>query len=129
MEPLRQLDPAHELDGARILVVEDDFLISAELDTILAGAGAQVVGPCHTVAQANNLIEANHLSGAVLDFRLGQETSLPVARQLARHGVPFVFFTGQRNALEIWAECPDARVIAKPFQPRTILAAIADLLH
>lgn len=126
---MTQLEPARALGGSRILIVEDDFLISMELDSILADAGAQVVGPCRTVAQARRLIDANNISGAILDFRLGEDTTLPVARQLRRHGIPFVFFTGQVNSKEIHAECPGAKVITKPFQPRIILAAIAAMLH
>lgn len=110
-------------------MVEDDFLISVELDTILANAGAQTVGPCRTVAQAKRVIEANNISAAILDFRLGQDTTLPVAQELDRHGIPFVFFTGQFNMQQIYAACPGARVIAKPFHSRTIVTALADVLH
>jgi DNA-binding response OmpR family regulator len=126
---LIQVEPAGALDGARILVVEDDFFISLELDTILAGAGAQVVGPCRTVAQAERIIEGSEISAAVLDFRLGGDTSLRVALWLRQHDIPFVFFTAQTNARQIQAECPGAKVITKPFQPRVIVAAIADVLH
>ena len=42
---MNHVEPAGALSGARILVVEDDFLISTELDMILADAGATVVGP------------------------------------------------------------------------------------
>lgn len=125
---MTQIDPAPALDGARILVVEDDFLISLELDTILAGAGAQVI-PCRTVAQAERAIEGDRISGAILDFRLGSHTSLPVARRLRRDGIPFLFFTAQVNATQIHDECPDAEVITKPFQRRTLLDAIAAMLH
>jgi DNA-binding NtrC family response regulator len=116
------------LHGARILVVEDDFIISMELESILAEAGAEVLGPCRTAAQASALIEANNISAAVLDFRLGLENSLPVAQKLTRHRVPFVFFTGQVNTARIRAECPDAKIIPKPFQRCTIVAAVADML-
>lgn len=117
------------MDGARILVVEDDFIISLELDTILVSAGAQVVGPCRTVGQAERIIDGSKITAAVLDFRLGGDTSLPVARRLRRRGIPFVFFTAQMNSKLINAECPGAKVITKPFQPRTIVAAVADMLH
>ena len=126
---MNQLETAGALSGARILVVEDDFLISTELDMILADAGATVVGPCHTVAQAEGVIENNRISAAILDFRLGLETTLPVAAQLHRHGIPFVFFTGQINMQQIESACPGAKVISKPFQRRTIVAALADVLH
>jgi DNA-binding response OmpR family regulator len=125
---LRQSDCARVLDGARILIVEDDYIISAELNSILAAAGAEVLGPCRNVSEAQKAIGANRPSGAVLDFRLGRETTLPVARRLQECGVPFLFFTGQVNTNRIRAECPDAKIIPKPFQRRTIVAAVADIL-
>ena len=117
------------LSGARILVVEDDFLISTELDAILADAGATVLGPFRTLAQAERAIEDHNISAAILDFRLGDATALPLAAQLRRHGIPFVFFTGQSNTGQIETACPGAKVISKPFQSRTIVAALADVLH
>jgi DNA-binding NtrC family response regulator len=109
-------------------VVEDDFIISMELDSILEDAGAEVVGPCRSVAQASALIDQDRIAAAILDFRLGQDTSLPVAQQLTRRGIPFVFFTGQANTNQIHAEWPGAKIIAKPFQRRTIVAAVADMV-
>lgn len=128
MERLAQVGAAPALDGAQVLVVEDDFLIAVELNSILASAGAEVVGPCRTVSQACDLIDRKNISAAILDFRLGYETSLPLARQLAGRRIPFAFFTAQTNAAAIHAEWPDARIIAKPFQTRTILAAMGDML-
>jgi DNA-binding NtrC family response regulator len=122
------VEPAGALNGARILIVEDDFLISTELDMILADAGATVVGPCRTLAQAEHVIEDNEISAAILDFRIGTATTLPVAAQLHRHGIPFVFFTGQTNTGQIETACPGAKVISKPFHRRTIVAALADVL-
>ncbi len=122
-------EAAGALSGARILVVEDDFLISTELDSILAAAGATVLGPCRTLAQAERVMKANRISAAILDFRIGETTSLPVAAELNRHGIPFVFFTGQTNTSQIATACPGATVISKPFQRRTIVAALAGVLH
>ena len=129
MAAVVHVDQSGALSGARILVVEDDFLISTELDTILADAGATVLGPCRTLAQAQRAIVDNNISAAILDFRLGDATALPLAAQLRRHGIPFVFFTGQSNTGQIESACPGARVISKPFQSRTIVAALADVLH
>lgn len=126
---MKHVDPAGVLSGARILIVEDDFLISTELDMILADAGATVVGPCRTLAQAEHVIEDNQISAAILDFRVGDATTLSVAAQLNRHGIPFVFFTGQTNTSQIESACPGAKVISKPFQGRSIVAALADVLH
>ena len=126
---MNHVEPTGALSGARILVVEDDFLISTELDLILADAGATVLGPCRTLAQAERAIADNSISAAILDFRLGDATALPLAAQLNRHGIPFVFFTGQSNTRQIESACPGAKVISKPFQSRIIVAALADVLH
>ena len=61
--------------------------------------------------------------------RLDRETSLPVAWQLKGRGIPFVFVTGQLNTDQIHAEWRDVRIISKPFDRRTILAAVADMLE
>jgi DNA-binding NtrC family response regulator len=129
MAAVSHVEPTGALDGARILVVEDDFLISTELDMILADAGATVVGPCRTLAHAERVIADNQISAAILDFRVGNATTLSVAARLQGHGIPFVFFTGQTNTRQIESACPGAKVIAKPFQSRTIIAALADVLH
>ena len=63
------------LYSARILVVEDEFLISLQLADILSNAGATVIGPAANVHSALQLCEEQNISAAVLYFRLGSETS------------------------------------------------------
>jgi hypothetical protein len=100
-----------------------------ELDSILLEAGAEVVGPCGSTAQAHSLLrKVNGIKAAILDFRLGKDTSMPLARHLARQGVPFLFFTGQVDMSSIHTECPTAKIISKPLQRRTILTALADII-
>jgi DNA-binding NtrC family response regulator len=129
MAAVSHLEASGALNGARILVVEDDFLISSELDSILADAGATVLGPCRTLAQAERVMEGSSISAAILDFRIGNATTLQVAEQLHSQGIPLVFFTGQTNTGQIQSACPGAKVISKPFQRRAIVAALADVLH
>jgi DNA-binding NtrC family response regulator len=125
----RQENSAHALKGVRILVVEDEFLIAMELDSILQEAGAEVVGPCGSAAQARSLIrEVDGIKAAILDFRLGKDTSMSLARHLERQGVPFLFFTGQLDTSSIHTECPTATIISKPLHRRTILTALADII-
>jgi ActR/RegA family two-component response regulator len=82
------------LQGRRLLLVEDDYLIADELQKDLAVAGAEVVGPVPSVAEALDLIASEALDGAVLDVNLGGESAYPVADALRACGVPFVFTTG-----------------------------------
>lgn len=86
-----------DLNGRRILVVEDEFLLADELQHELEDAGAEVIGPAATVASALNMLQATDgLDGALLDMNLGMagEKVYPVADALAARGVPFVFVTG-----------------------------------
>ena len=121
--------PSGALQCARVLVVEDDFLILVELEAILSEAGAEIAGGCRTVKDALAFAEEDGIAAAVLDVRLGRETVAPVARMLARRGVPFVFYTGQVDTAAMLAEWPDCTIVPKPSQARAIIKAVADLLQ
>jgi DNA-binding response OmpR family regulator len=123
------------LRGRRILVVEDEALLAMLAEDELLGAGARVVGPAASVAEALRLIEAaaaeGGLSAAVLDVKLAGETVSPVADRLAALGVPFLFATGcdgdfcrrSDGATDHGA----APVLRKPFDPRALVAALDGL--
>jgi DNA-binding NtrC family response regulator len=117
-----------QLSGVSVLVVEDDLLILMELESVLSDAGAQIVGGCHNVRAALALTRAEGLSVALLDLQLGQESILPVARDLAERGIPFVFYTGQVELEQVRSEWPQCKVVQKPAPARAIVAAIADVL-
>ena len=83
------------LEGRRILLVEDEYFIVQDLARAFTAAGAVVVGPSATIADALRQIAATQkLDGAVLDINLQGEMVYPVADALATRGVPFVFTTG-----------------------------------
>jgi CheY-like chemotaxis protein len=83
------------LDGRRLLVVEDDYFIAAELVDTLEQLGVKVVGPAGSVRDALELLGSiAEVDGAVLDINLGQEYVFPVADVLFARAVPFVFVTG-----------------------------------
>jgi DNA-binding response OmpR family regulator len=122
---------AHPLDGVRVLVVEDDFLIGVELAAVLSDAGATVVGPFQTVQSAQSAIASAKdagLAAAILDIRLGAESVAPVARRLSERHVPFVFYTGQSGSDPVSAEWPNSRVVSKPALPATLVRAVAALI-
>lgn len=65
----------------------------------------------------------------MLDVRIGHDTIAPVARQLARRGTPFVFYTGQVGSDPAIAEWPGRTVITKPAPAKTIVSAVAGMLR
>ncbi len=91
---------ASVLQGRRILVVEDEYMMAEDLRRDLEKVGAEVVGPVPSVADALRLLaREDGLDGAVLDVNLRGEKAYPVADALRERGVPFVLATGY----EQWA--------------------------
>jgi len=127
MEQSLEFSRVPMLQGARVLIVEDDVLLLMELESILLEAGAVIAGCCRTVKEGLAAAD-DRVAAAILDVRVGRETIAPVARRLASRGTPFVFYTGQVPGDPALAEWPGCTVLSKPSRPGTIVAALADLL-
>ena len=112
-----------QLEGRRILVVEDDYLIAIDVADQLKRAGAVVIGPAPSVAKAKRLLAAGDVDAAVLDVNLGEENSFPVAQELQDRGVPFLFSTGYDSA-DIPAEWKHVTVAMKPLRPALVVALL-----
>lgn len=72
---------------ARILVVDDEPLISMLIENWLTELGCEVVGPAHTVRDGLMLADGGQLDGAILDVNLGNDTCYSIARTLQGLGV------------------------------------------
>ena len=115
------------LTGKRVLVVEDEALVSMLVEDELRGAGAEVVGPAPSVGDALRLVEAaaadGGLSAAVLDINLDGRHVKPVADRLAALGVPFLFATGYGETCDTGGHRA-APTLHKPFAPERLVAAV-----
>jgi len=107
------------LNGKRILVVEDEFLIAMEVEDLLRALGAEVVGPFGRLEPALKAVKEEELHGAVLDVRLDGETSEQVVAVLVSRGVPVLLTTGyERDQLpQALRSLPRLR---KPFRERDL---------
>jgi DNA-binding NtrC family response regulator len=107
----------------RILVVEDQFVVSLTLAQILENQGFEVVGPAMSVSMARAILGQVGCDAAVLDVNLHNGTAEPLAVELAARGIPFVVLTG--GALD---ELPNifsiAPVLRKPLQPELLIAEL-----
>jgi DNA-binding LytR/AlgR family response regulator len=117
------------LKSARVLLVEDNFVILMELESTLQECGAKIVGACMTLESALHLANDGDINVALLDIRLGQDTIATVARRLARRGIPFAFYTAQTEADPSLAEWPEAIILEKPASPKAIVAALVRMLR
>ncbi|HVV92049.1 MAG TPA: PAS domain S-box protein [Hyphomicrobiales bacterium] len=115
------------LAGRRIMVIEDEPLVALEMEAHLADAGCTVLGPAVTVEAAARLIAEGGFDAALLDGNLHGRRVDDLAAALARAGTPFAFVTGYgREALP--AGFRDAPLLAKPFRPEQLIAAVEALL-
>ena len=97
----------------------------------LADAGAEVIGPAGSVADALQLVETamgeGGISGAVLDLNLGGEPVFPVADALIDLGVPFLFETGYGEGCDTggYTAVP---VLHKPYGTHRLVDAVEALV-
>lgn len=112
-----EASPALSLDQSEqsVLVVEDSMIIAMDTEEMLAQLGFKKVVVASSAAMALSEIARAQPLFAILDFNLGDETSEPVARELAVRGVPFWFVTGYGEALEKLSDSKARGVIQKPY--------------
>ncbi len=113
--------------GKRILIVEDEGLVSAMVEDMLVEMGATVVGTASTIARGLLLATTiRELDAAVLDVNVREERIDPVATALIGRGVPIVFATGYGAAPEIAQR--GAVVIDKPYTREKLAVALLSVL-
>jgi CheY-like chemotaxis protein len=80
--------------GKKVLVVENEYFLADETRRKLEDIGAVVVGPVGTIEAALVLLKNVKVDAAILDIHLIDELVFPVAEELERRSIPFVFATG-----------------------------------
>jgi DNA-binding LytR/AlgR family response regulator len=112
-----------DLQGRRVLVVEDEFLVAMDLELMLGEPGCEVVGPIGDLATALRAAQEESFDLALLDVKVGGEPVTGVAEALVERGVPIVFCTGYQaaNLPERYSAVP---TLMKPFQAADIAAAL-----
>ena len=115
--------------GGRILVVEDDLLVVAELVDTLHSMGADVVGPIVNIEKAlERLDRLSGIVGAVLDVNVQGQMVFPLADELTRRNVPYVFSSGYDDSV-VPQRYAGIRRFSKPVDEREIAAALLDAIQ
>lgn len=79
--------------GVTVLVVEDDFIVAFDMQTMLEDQGARVLGPASSLTEARQILQKEQPTVAVLDVNLNGEYVFPLVTELNAREVPFVFAT------------------------------------
>ena len=82
------------LEGARVLVVEDEFFIADDIARGLRQKGAEPLGPVSTVRQAEQIVAAEQVDAAILDLNLRGECAADFVSRLAASRVPCLIVSG-----------------------------------
>ena len=118
---------AANLDGRRILVIEDSPVVAPFTADVLSELGCEVVGPAPNMAAARELIEDEKFDAAMLDVHIRGERVFPLCEVLEAKGVPFVLTSGYAdwNIPEKWQDRP---TLQKPYTLDQIKEAVSALL-
>jgi DNA-binding response OmpR family regulator len=111
----------------RILIVDDEPMISMLMEDWLTELGCEVVGPARSVRDGLDLVASGGLDGAILDVNLGGEDGYEVADALFRRSVPFALATGD-IAGSAERGFGEAIVLQKPFDFEAVKAVLGKLL-
>jgi DNA-binding response OmpR family regulator len=111
------------LSGSNILILEDEAIVSFALEDMLAEAGAETL-LAENLAVAAELINLHRFDAAILDINVHGERSYPVAAELRRRGLPFIFATGYGDVLK-GTSFEGVPTVTKPYTFADIAGALA----
>ena len=117
--------------SGRVVIAEDEAIIRLDLKEILTSAGYDVVGETGRGDEAVRLVEEHQPDLAILDIKMPGMDGVRAAREItSRHKVAVLLLTAfsQRDLIEEARDAGVAAYLIKPFQPRELLPAIADVL-
>ena len=110
------------LEGQRILVVEEQPLVALDLKLALEQAGAEVV-VAGNAAEALGRVSQFDFTAGVVDWRPQSDDHRVVARALKQRKVRFLFYA--TNPPEDVTTVRGAPIFLKPAHPEEIVKALA----
>ncbi|MGH7075751.1 MAG: response regulator [Stellaceae bacterium] len=116
-----------DLNGIRVLVVEDELLIVMMLEDMLESAGCVIVGPCNSLAKALQTAAEEDFDVALLDVNLAGKQVFPLADVLIERNLPFIFMTGYGADL-LPAQYAMHPTIAKPFKIASLMEKLSGIV-
>jgi DNA-binding NarL/FixJ family response regulator len=112
----------------RILIVEDDPIISEDIATILEKEGYEIAGKAYSGLQAFDMLVNREPDLVLLDIALkGDKDGIEIAEVIrARYRIPFIYitsFSDPETLSRVKTTLPFGYIV-KPFRDKDILTAI-----
>jgi CheY-like chemotaxis protein len=118
------------LPPLRLLIVEDETLISLLIETTVRELGHEPVRCAFSVPEALSILDEDGdepaIDAAMLDVNLGGRLVFPVAEALERRKIPFAFVTGY-GAYGVPESYASATVVQKPFTEEDLASVCTSL--
>lgn len=117
------------LQGAKILVVEDEAVVAFDLELSLRDFGCAVLPLAASTADALAAIRAERPDVVLLDVLLSDGPSTPVAAELKAAGLPYIVTTGYDEGQIAEPLLRDAPRLSKPYRLDDLRRALLEALR
>lgn len=117
--------PRPNINGASILVVEDEPLIVMDISMAFEKTGAHLT-TTNTIKHAKLLVEHDGLSAAILDHALPDGDCTALCTRLTERSIPFMVYSGYPTTE---GPCKDAPHLVKPATHDQILDTMESLIR
>jgi DNA-binding response OmpR family regulator len=115
------------LAGARILIVEDHYVVAEALRFLLNSYGGSVT-TVPDLERAFRVFAEDPVDIAILDIDLNGKSVVPFAEHLASKGVPFVFLTGYGDEQLLPESLRETSRFDKPVRDDQLVHRMMELL-
>lgn len=86
--------------GAKLLILEDEFLIAEDLAYGPRREGIGVLGPYNSIDGAIEALSGNEpIGAAILDLNIRGRVAFDLAEKLNERNIPFIFYTGYDSVI------------------------------
>ncbi|MVM38540.1 response regulator [Spirosoma sp. HMF3257] len=118
--------------SAKILIVEDEFVVANSLRILLRQAGYSVGGIATSAEEAYQNLQQDKHDLVLLDIRLnGSESGIDLARKLKAEHIAFVYLSANssQKVLEEAKKTEPYGFLVKPFREKDLLVALDIALY
>lgn len=124
------IDEIEKEAATSVLIIEDEPLISMQLEDLVRSLGHEICGTAATRTQAQQVVAANRPGLVLADIQLADGSSGldAVDDILAIDSVPVIFITAYPERLLTGDRPEPTYLVTKPFQEDTVRAAISQAL-
>lgn len=111
----------------RVLVIEDEPLLSTAIEDMVRELGCHIVGPAARLDHALTLALQSDIDVAILVINVDGSVIYPVADVLRFRGIPF-FFSIDEDFRPLPQRFEGSRTLPKPFLSKVLSDALGELI-